>query len=199
MNGKMSVSHTGNLSGMLSKTIMIPDLELGVVVLTNSYYGGVGVFSAVSQSIVDSYLGLDDYGWTDRYLESYLASSGGSKAEVDRVWKTVETASDKHINPDDYTGIYEDKWFGEIRIYLKDDQLWFSSLRSPALTGPMYFYKANAFAIKWERREMDADAFAIFSLDEEGKAQILTMKGIAPDIDFSYDFQDLYLERVAGK
>jgi CubicO group peptidase (beta-lactamase class C family) len=196
MNGKMSVSHTGDLSGMLSKTIMLPDLGLGVVVLTNSYYGGAGVFRAVSQSIVDSYLGLDDYGWTNRYLESYLASAGGAKAEVERVWKTVEASSDKHINPDDYIGIYEDKWFGKIKIYLQDDQLWFTSLRSPALTGPMEYYKANAFAIKWEKRELDADAFVIFSLDEEGVAQIITMKGIAPDIDFSYDFQDLYLERV---
>ena len=196
MNGKMSVSHTGDLSGMLSKTIMIPDLELGVVVLTNSYYGGGGLFSAVSQSIVDSYLGLNDYGWTDRYLASYQASSGGAKAEVERVWSTVEAASDDHINPDDYTGVYADRWFGKIRIYLQDGKLWFSSLRSPALTGPMYFYKANAFAIKWENRELDADAFAIFSLDEEGLAQRIRMKGISPDIDFSYDFQDLDLVRA---
>ena len=196
MNGKMTVSHTGDLSGMLSKTIMIPELGLGVVVLTNSYYGGAGVFNAVSQSIVDSYLGLDDYGWTDRFLESYLASATGAKAEVERVWNTVEASSDEHINPEDYMGIYEDKWFGKIKIYLKEDQLWFTSLRSPALTGPMRYYKANTFAIKWEKRELDADAFAIFCLDEEGIAQIITMKGIAPDIDFSYDFQDLYLERV---
>ncbi len=196
MNGKMSVSHTGDLSGMLSKTIMIPDLDLGVVVLTNSYYGGAGVFRAVSQTIVDSYLGLDDNGWTDRYLASYQASSGGAKAEVERIWRTVEAASDEHINPDNYTGIYEDPWFGKIRVYLKDQQLWFSSLRSPALTGPMYFYKANAFAIKWENRELDADAFAIFSLDEEGLAERIRMKGIAPDIDFSYDFQDLDLRRA---
>ena len=195
MNGKMSVSHTGDLAGMLSKTIMIPDLDLGVVVLTNSYYGGGGLFSAVSQTIVDSYLGLDDYGWTDRYLDSFLKSSGGAKAEVERVWQWVESANDDHINPKDYTGIYEDPWFGKIKIYLEDDQLWFASLRSPALTGPMYFYKGNAFAIKWVKRELDADAFAIFSLDEEGKAQSIRMKGISPDIDFSYDFQDLHLER----
>jgi hypothetical protein len=181
---------------MLSKTIMIPDLNLGVVVLTNSYYGGGGLYSAVSQAIVDSYLGLDDYGWTDRYLEAYLKSSGGAQAEVERVWLTVKEANDKHINPDDYIGIYEDKWFGKIKIYMQDEQLWFASLRSPALTGPMYFYKANAFAIKWVKRTMDADAFAIFSLDEEGKAQSMRMKGISPDIDFSYDFQDLWLERV---
>jgi len=196
MNGKMSVSHTGDLSGMLSKTIMIPELDLGVVVLTNSYYGGGGVFRAVSQSIVDSYLGLDDYGWTDLYLASYQASSGSAKAEVERVWRTVETANDAHIKPEDYAGIYEDKWFGKIKIFQQDDQLWFSSQRSPALTGPMYYYKANAFAIRWEKRELDADAFAIFSLDEEGKAERIRMKGVSPDIDFSYDFQDLDLRRV---
>jgi CubicO group peptidase (beta-lactamase class C family) len=196
MNGKMSVSHTGDLSGMLSKTIMIPDLELGVVVLTNSYYGGGGLFSAVSQSIVDSYLGLDDHGWTDRYLASYQARAGGAKADVDRIWQTVDAASNDHINPDDYTGIFEDSWFGKIRISLQGDQLWFSSLRSPALMGPMYYYKANAFVIKWEDRELDADAFAIFRLDEEGRARGIRMKGISPDIDFSYDFQDLDLLRL---
>lgn len=196
LNGKMSVSHTGDLSGMLSKTIMIPDLDLGVVVLTNSYYGGGGLFQAVSQTIVDSYLGLDDHGWTDRYLASYKARSGDARAEVDRVWRTVEAASDEHINPAHYTGIYEDPWFGKIKVYLRDEQLWFSSLRSPALTGPMSYYKANAFAIKWENRALDADAFAIFSLDEEGLAQGIRMKGISPDIDFSYDFQDLLFKRV---
>ena len=46
---------------------------------------------------------------------------------------------------------------------------------------------------------MDADAFAIFSLDEEGVAQTIAMKGISPDIDFSYDFQDLNFERTEVK
>jgi hypothetical protein len=43
---------------------------------------------------------------------------------------------------------------------------------------------------------MNCDAFAIFALDEEGKAQSLKMKGISPNIDFSFDFQDLDLKRV---
>lgn len=196
MHGQFCVSHTGDLSGMLSKTMMLPDLELGVVVLTNSYYGGAGLFRAVSQTIVDSYLGLDDYGWTERYLASYQSRSGGAQAEVERVWNVVAAASDDHIKPDNYTGIYEDPWFGKVKICLQEGQLWFTSLRSPALTGPMYFYKANAFAIKWEKREMDADAFAIFSLNEEGLAEGIRMKGISPDIDFSYDFQDLDFVRV---
>ncbi|NCP84785.1 MAG: DUF3471 domain-containing protein, partial [Bacteroidetes bacterium] len=52
------------------------------------------------------------------------------------------------------------------------------------------------FAIKWEYQHMDGDVFALFSLDEEGKAQGITMKGISPNIDFSFDFQDLSFKRV---
>ena len=62
----------------------------------------------------------------------------------------------------------------------------------------MQFYKANAFAIKWEYQDMNADAFAIFALDEKGRAQRIKMKGISPNIDFSFDFQDLDLKRLEG-
>jgi len=60
----------------------------------------------------------------------------------------------------------------------------------------MAFYQGNTFAIKWEYQDMKADAFAIFSLDENGKAQNIKMKGISRFIDFSFDFQDLDLKRV---
>jgi hypothetical protein len=60
----------------------------------------------------------------------------------------------------------------------------------------MNFYKANSFAIKWEYQDMNADAFATFNLDEEGKAQGIKLKGISPTIDFSFDFQDLDFKRV---
>jgi hypothetical protein len=60
----------------------------------------------------------------------------------------------------------------------------------------MAFYNANSFAIKWEYQDMNCDALAIFALDENGKAQSIKMKGISPNIDFSFDFQDLDLQRV---
>jgi hypothetical protein len=84
-----------------------------------------------------------------------------------------------------------DKWFGKAEIKVKDGGLWFHCVRSPRLSGPMAYYKANTFAIKWEYQDMNADAFAMFRLDEEGKAQGIRMKGISPNIDFSFDFQDL--------
>ena len=194
--GYFTVSHTGDLSGMLSKTIMVPDLRLGVVVLTNSYYGGSGLFQAVSQTIIDSYLGLEEFDWTAYYLERYLNNQGDADSVVAAVWETVETGMKEEILMEPYLGTYEDPWFGRITIEMKNGVPWFTSRRSPRLSGPMYHYKANTFAIRWEFRAMDADAFAIFGLDEEGRAVEIRMKGISPDIDFSYDFQDLHFTRV---
>jgi hypothetical protein len=111
----------------------------------------------------------------------------------------VESGVHDQIQIESYLGTYEDPWFGRITIKMKDGVPWFSSHRSPRLTGPMYHYKANTFAIRWEFRAMDADAFAMFTLDAEGKAIQIRMKGISPDIDFSYDFQDLHFKRITEK
>lgn len=196
IKGNLSVSHTGGIPGMLSIVTMIPDLNLGITILTNTENGGAGVFSAVSQTIIDSYLGLQDFGWTEKYYGYFNSQKNTGDDIVKKVWETVKAGKKTSINQENFIGLYQDKWFGKIEIYLKDKQLWFKSYRSPKLTGQMQFYKANTFAIKWDYQDMNCDAFAMFALDEEGKAQSIKMKAISPNTDFSFDFQDLDLLRI---
>ena len=194
VKGNLKVSHTGGLPGMVSEVTMYPDLNLGIVILTNSDEGGA-LFQAVSGTIVDSYLGLDDFGWTDKIAGWMQYQKNMSDVVTKKVWEKVESAKNVKVKNEDFIGIYEDRWFGKIELFEKDKNLWFKSYRSPKLNGPMAFYNANTFAIKWEYQAMNADALAMFSLDEKGKAQSIKMKGISPDIDFSFDFQDLDLQR----
>jgi len=196
VKGYKRVSHTGGLPGMLSTTIMIPDIYLGLVILTNTDPGGSSLFNAVSNSILDSYLGLDDNNWINFYDKRQLKSLSRADSVTTKVWETVAKAKSKHIKPEDYIGVYKDAWFGKVEVFMNKGKLWLKSYRAPKLNGPMGFYKANTFAIKWEYQHMDGDVFALFSLDEEGKAQGITMKGISPNIDFSFDFQDLRFKRV---
>ena len=60
----------------------------------------------------------------------------------------------------------------------------------------MQYYKGNTFAVAMEFQDMDCDAFVLFKLDENEKGISISMKGISPDIDFSFDYQDLDLRRV---
>jgi hypothetical protein len=196
VKGNLKVSHTGGLPGMLSKVTLFPDLNLGIVILTNTESGGGGLFTAVSNTIADSYLGLDDYGWTDKMVEWMSQNKNTGDDVTKKVWEKVESVKKVKIKNEDFIGIYEDKWFGKIEVFKKDNQLWFKSYRSPKLNGPMAFYNADTFAIKFEYQAMNCDALAMFSLDETGKAQSIKMKGISPNIDFSFDFQDLDLKRI---
>lgn len=194
-NGYSIVSHTGGMPGMLSHTVLIPELNVGIVVLTNTSPGGYA-FISVMNEIMDAYLGAPDADWMGR-IKGYLERSTGEAEEfVDNVWATCKSAKTDHLKLDDYAGTYNDDWFGEVSIENRNGKLWFVSKRSPRLTGEMFFYQANTFAIKWEYREMNCDAFASFTLDETGKATAIQMKGISPNIDFSFDFHDLDLKRV---
>lgn len=194
-NGYSIVSHTGGMPGMLSQTVMIPELNVGIVVLTNTSPGGLA-FVTVMNEITDAFIGAEDFDWMGR-IQGYLANKEDTDGElVAAVWETCKNASTKNLNLDDFTGTYADDWFGEITIENRDGKLWFTSKRSPRLTGEMFFYQANTFAIKWAYREMNCDAFASFTLDEEGEGTAIKMKGISPSMDFSFDFQDLDLKRV---
>ncbi|WP_417238436.1 serine hydrolase [Bizionia sp.] len=196
VKGNMQVEHTGGLPGMLSKVVMIPDLDLGIVVLTNTSNDGGGLFSAITQTIIDMYLDMDDFQWIDKYAAYMKSNQSGADAVVEKVWDSVAKNDQSKIKTKNYIGMYEDVWFGKMEVFVKDNQLWLKSHRSPLLNGPLQFYKDETFAIKWEYQDMNADAFAMFTLDENGVANGFTMKGISPNIDFSFDFQDLYLKRL---
>ena len=196
IKGNMSVSHTGGLPGMLSKTIMIPDINLGIVILTNTSDDGAGLFEAVSNTIVDSYLGLNEFGWIDKYASYFKNKKDEDDKVSKKVWELIGENKESNVKYENYIGIYKDAWFGNVEVFMNEDKLWMKSYKSPKLNGEMFFYNANTFAVKWEFQDMNADAFAMFFLDENGKAQSLKMKGISPNIDFSFDFHDLDLIRV---
>ncbi|MEP2058401.1 MAG: serine hydrolase [Maribacter litoralis] len=196
INGFFKVEHSGLIAGMSSEVILIPEIELGIVVLNNSE-GADLMNGLMGFNLLDEYLKLETgINWLDlaKNLQQRRQQMRGS--DSDEVWAKVESNKDIKIDKEDYLGIYEDPWFGKVEVEERNGHLWFKSHKSPRLNGKMAYYNGNSFAIKWEYQDMKADAFAIFSLDENGKAQSIKMKGISRFIDFSFDFQDLDLKRV---
>lgn len=93
-------------------------------------------------------------------------------------------------------GIYKDAWFGEVGIRAKEGKMYFSSRRSPKMSGVLLPYMGNSFVVKWYDRSLDADAFVSFRVGNDGKAAGFTMRAISPLTDFSFDFQDLDFVRI---
>jgi hypothetical protein len=196
VKGYKQVSHSGALEGIVTQVTLFPELNLGIVVLTNQQSGAA--FSAITNTIKDSYLNIP---YSD-YVELYSKREKDNIAEADKttteVWATIAKNKKENLKIDlkKYTGTFKDDWFGDILISEKKGKLFFKSIRSPKLAGEIFFYKDNTLVVKWNTRSFNADAFLSFELDKNGNMNILKMKPISELTDFSYDFQDLNFIKV---
>ncbi|MDZ7633616.1 MAG: serine hydrolase [Bacteroidales bacterium] len=196
VSGYLLASHTGGLAGIVTQVTMIPELKLGIIVFTNQQEGSA--FTAITNTIIDGYLGVKGNDWVKTLKENGERNSAEAKQITDEIWAKVEANRSKTGAPADhstYTGTYSDNWFGDILISEEGGNLRFRSVRSPKLRGEMLYYTGNTFIVRWDDRSMDADAFAVFTLDREGRPSSITMEAISPLTDFSYDFHDLLLKR----
>jgi len=191
VKGYKEVNHTGGIDGMVTKITLLPELKLAIIVLTNQMSGAA--FSAVTNQIKDSYLGITGRDWVKTYSDQVKGSQEGADKVMEAVWKQVDARQHDGTKIDfaPFTGTYHDNWLGDAVISIKNGQLWFSAKHSPKLTGQVLPYKGNTFVIRWNYRSMEADAYAMFSFDENGNPNGLKLKPVSPLTDFSFDFQDL--------
>lgn len=197
VGGYKQATHTGGLAGIVTQVTLIPELKLGIIVFTNQQSGAA--FSSITNTIKDSYLGLHGNDWIDINNKRVIANEANAKKITDDIWKDIN-AQQKTFNGktsmDIFNGTYNDPWFGDVIISMKNGKLWFDSKRSYLLSGEMFPYKGNTFIVKWNDRSFDADAYVMFDLDKDGRPSGIKMKPISPLTDFSFDFQDLDFTRV---
>lgn len=191
VNGHLQVSHTGGLDGIVTQTIMIPDINLGIIVLTNQQSGTA--FTVISNTIKASYMNLPKFDHLTYFSQERKLKEDDADKITDLVWDQVQKNSLLKIkrNYSLYTGTFYDNWFGEVTLYEQNGKLYFASKRSPRLTGEVFFYKDQNFVVKWNIRSFHADAHIFFDIDSNGNMNHFTMKAISPLTDFSYDFHDL--------
>jgi hypothetical protein len=191
LNGYKEISHTGGLEGMVTQIVMFPEMALGIIVLTNQQEPAA--FQAISNQIRDGYLGLTKKDWITELAIANNAEKAHGKKITDSIFYELQKTKEHPLKIDFgiYAGRYRDPWLGDITISTANGKFYFASKRSPKLSGEMFPFKENSFVVKWNDRSMDADAFLIFRLNENGMAEGIKMKAISPLTDFSYDFQDL--------
>ena len=194
MHGYKRVSHTGTLSGNLAYITLIPELDLGVIVLINqnSYYAR----STIMSSIVQMFMNIEQKDW----LAMQVAKQQEKLKKI-ALENPLSTMNEKPKRANvllplaSYVGIYQDPWFGQVSISLKDKQLHFQSVKSKKLRGEMIESKAHEFIVWYDDRSLEGDAIASFVIDENDNVVGLTMAPLSDDTDASFDYNDLNFTR----
>jgi len=190
MDGQWKVAHTGTLSGMYSSLALLPDRKVGVVILINSdaedartalMQAALKHYTAPEETVDAShYLALLDQERTGRRDAGQVRPDTGARRPA-----SLRTTAAAH-------GRYRDPWLGEALLCPAQGALRFSVAKSPMLRGHV-MQLGERWLVQWDTLGTDAEPWLQL---QPGATPALTLAAIDPEIDFSYDYQDLHFTRT---
>lgn len=173
-HGNLVVSHGGGYDGMYSRVMMIPDINLGVVILTNTMEG---ISTPLSYYIVNQYLQKDMRDWSSEYLKRARSSNGHKEDVEDRRAKRV-TGTKSTVDPTMFLGTYTDPMFGDINITKDGENFRIAFADAPNLGATLAHWHYNTYEIKWDEDHAWFDFGTVsFALDNN-----LAVEGIEFDV-----------------
>jgi CubicO group peptidase (beta-lactamase class C family) len=164
--GHLMVSHGGGLNGMISFVGMLPDENLGVVVLTN--FDTHGLTRSVVYQVFDAYLGAGSVDWIQRYQEAIRQFTDGRKnATTARAEARIPNTSPS-LSLESYAGRYTSEVYGDADITLEGGVLILDPKAHPEITGSLEHWQLDTFLCTWTDRVWD-QSLVYFDLNDAGK------------------------------
>jgi len=194
--GRKLVGHTGGVAGFVTRVMLVPEENLGVIILTNAESDIA--FDSVLYHILDSYLG----GSTIINIKTFKAMSDKDRVEADEVMAKASQSRAAESKPslplEKYSGDYTDPWYGKVSIKQENGGLVLNFERTPKGIAELQRWQYDTFKAHWRDRTVE-DAFVTFALKPDGSIDHFTMVAVSPLADFSFDYQDLYFTPAAKK
>jgi CubicO group peptidase (beta-lactamase class C family) len=167
--GRKLLWHSGNAEGMPSYMALLPEQQIGVVVMLNSWVAPF-LHGDIASRILDHYLGLPtrDYAaeTLKRTREAEAKAAGSQEPSLPPSASLALAA---------YEGTYRSDLHGPILVARGKDGL---TLRfGNGVRADLIPLSRDVFSLKWQDRVFDyADTCVAFGLDEKGKVVRLSTK-----------------------
>ena len=188
--GNKVVSHSGGYDGMYSRVTMIPEQNLGVVVLTNSM---TGVTNPVTMQAIDNILGTGDRDWSK---EALPRAKKYEEYKVKRVQKRLDARvkeSSPTVKTENFIGNYNDPFFGNVNISEEENGLKIKFEKAPHLNANLSHWHFNTYKLEWDEVHAWFDFGTLqFMLDNNNK--VVGIEFDVPNDDIF--FEEIHLKKV---
>lgn len=161
-HGKLVVEHGGQTDGMHATIAMVPEEQLGVVVLTNTVLFGLP--AGIAYRVIDAYLGSPARDWAREMKSALQFMNGDDSAPIGpAVAGTKPSLALKR-----YAGVYRHPLYGDAIVTHRDGRLNLSLL---GLSTPLTHRQLDSFAPDWSiALERAVLGVASFFVNSEGES-----------------------------
>ena len=188
-SGRKIVEHDGGMPGYISKVTLVPEENLGFVILTNDMNNLTG---ALRYRILDAFLNDQEKDWAAEYLEMRQKyEEAKEKQTSDRYAKRIED-TEPSLEPVAYTGVYTDKAYGNAQIEMENKHLKQTLLPTEEkFVSRMEHWHFNTFRIKF-KDEFLPEGFVTFRLNTDAEITGFSIDLPNPDFHFyNLDFKKI--------
>jgi CubicO group peptidase (beta-lactamase class C family) len=192
--GRKVVTHSGGLDGMTSRVAMLPEENLGVVVLTNSE---TPLQSFLWYKVFDVLTGAPARDWSADYAARAKAAREREEAEARKLEEARVPNTKPSLAPSAYAGTYTGAMYGDARVTEEQGRLVLRLAHSPNFVGDLEHWHFDTFRVKWRESVIYPfpRGWVTFTLDPQGK--VSEMKLDVPNPDF--DFKELEFKRADAR
>ena len=178
-HGQKKVSHSGGIDGLRSLLTMVPQQNLGIIVLANNEGPAAWIMTGI---ILDLYHGANPRVWYD-------AARGQWYEQQDKQSITVEGPPVVDTTPsldlEKYSGSFISDLIGDVKISCEQEQLTLSFPHTPSFTARLSHWQYDTFRVAWQDPVIP-DGLMTFVLDAQGRvAELKLDQANLLDVDFS--------------
>lgn len=171
--GRLLVQHKGGLDGMISILNLLPEEQLGFVVLTNKCPNSFTL--AMSYQLIDRHLGAPARDWSGLYLAYEHELAAQIEASRQQIRDSRPTGTQPSCSLEAYAGEYKNHLYGKVSLELIEKGLVLQLCEHPGISGALEHWHHDTFLCRWSD-PVFGQSYLPFMLDGQGKVERFTLK-----------------------
>ncbi len=182
-HGRMMVNHTGGYDGIITAVTLIPDEDLGVIVLTNS---GKSPIMAATYYALEQMMGINSgKDWSADMLksreEAYARDTRVADMKASRVMDTQPSvALEKCL------GTYQSDIYGKFFVKKEGDKVKLEFEHSPDLSATLTHWHYDVWQIHWDKTQAWFD-FGTVQFKTDNHLNVTGLHFDVPNYDFFFE------------
>ncbi|MBM3999882.1 MAG: serine hydrolase [Planctomycetes bacterium] len=186
--GSKLVGHGGGYDGMYSQVMLVPEMNLGIVVLTNSM---TSLPDSIVYRAIDLFIGGEPRDWSAENLEVFSKSRAEFRERIDRAIQPVRADTKPSHDLADYGGRYGCDLYGDAVVSLEGEGLVLRLEPNPLLVADLTHLHYDTFVIRWRHA---------FSWFDEGTAHFTAdARGVFRQLELDVPNDDLWFHELELK